>query len=57
MRKLSVLINRVGCGLPITDDESVFLREWINKRKKENDRFLNFMLAAIVIVIIIGILL
>ena len=57
MRKLSVLINRVECGLSITDDESVFLSEWIDKRKKENDRLLNFMLAAIVVVIIIGLIL
>ena len=56
MRELSVLISRVRCGLSITDGEAIFLNEWIDKRKKENDWFLNFMLAAIVIAVIIAVL-
>lgn len=46
MRSIKVCINLVKRGLPITDEESVALNDWLDKKKRSQNRFYRYIIIA-----------
>jgi len=44
MRSISECINRVKSGLPITDEETVSLNNWLDKKKRSQNRFYLYLI-------------
>jgi hypothetical protein len=46
MRSIVECINLVKSGLPITDEETAALNDWLDKKKRSQSRFYRYMIIA-----------
>ena len=48
MRPLSVILRRIQCGLPVTDEEADAAMEHIEKHKHRQNRLISICLAIVI---------
>ena len=53
LREVSVICNRLDCGLPVTEEDRALVRKWIKAVKEENE--LSPMTIASIILGVIGV--
>lgn len=51
LRKVTIIHNRLNCGLPVSDEDLVLLRKWV-EAVKEEDKLSPITIVAVLLIIV-----